>query len=260
LLAMSKGFSTTYGLDGYCNRGGGRHTTLAASGGPSGCATGLPGPFGVVGNTCRGYAKPSWQAVFGNPSDGVRDVPDVALFASNGQWGHSYLACFSDLSQGGKSCLGAPNTWAFFGGTSISSPIMAGIQALVNQATESRWGNPNPIYYKLASMQYGSSGNSACNSSDGSSVNGACTFNDITLGDINVNCTGTNNCFFGPTPVLYGVLSTSEFFYEPAYRATIGWDFATGIGSVQAWNLLTNWSGALTGLGDGFGPTAEHVK
>lgn len=33
--------------------------------------------------------------------------------------------------------------WAGFGGTSVSSPIMAGIQALVDQKTKGRWGNPN---------------------------------------------------------------------------------------------------------------------
>jgi len=256
---MSKGFATTYGFTGYCNRGG-PHTTLAASGGPSACATGLPDPFGVVGNTCAGYAKPSWQAIFGNPNDGVRDLPDVSLFASNGRWGHSYVACFSDLSQGGKSCLGEPSTWSNFGGTSISAPIMAGIQALVNQATGSRWGNPNPVYYQLAAAEYGNGGNNACNASDGSSVNSACTFNDITLGDINVNCTGTNNCFLGPDPVLYGVLSTFNTSYEPAYRAKNGWDFATGIGSVQAWNLLSNWPSAPTSGGGGPTLSTERAK
>jgi len=27
----------------------------------------------------------------------------------------------------------------------------------------------------------------------------------------------------------------------PAYSATRGWDFATGIGSVNAYNLVMNW-------------------
>jgi len=259
LLATSNGFSITYGFTGYCNRGGTR-TTLAGGGGPSACATGMPGPSGVVGNTCAGYAKPSWQSIFGNPNDGVRDVPDVSLFAANGSWGHYYVACFSDSSQGGRSCLGTPSTWSGFGGTSIASPIMAGIQTLVNQATQSRWGNPNPVYYQLAAAQYGSGGNSACNSSDGSSGNNACTFNDVTLGDINVDCTGSNSCFSGSIPGIYGVLSTSNLSYDPAYRAAIGWDFATGIGSVQAWSLLTNWPGTLAGASSGPAFSTEYVK
>ena len=67
----------------------------------------------MVGGTCAGYAKPSWQSGFiGNPSDGVRDIPDVSLFAANGVWGHYYVVCFSDPSNGGTSCSGAPDTWA----------------------------------------------------------------------------------------------------------------------------------------------------
>jgi hypothetical protein len=39
--------------------------------------------LGVVGGTCRGYPKPSFQyGIYGNPNDGVRDIPDVSLFAS----------------------------------------------------------------------------------------------------------------------------------------------------------------------------------
>jgi subtilase family serine protease len=250
LLAMSNGFSTSYEIGGYCNSGGLQSTT-AASGGPSGCVVGSPISFGVVGNTCAGYAKPFWQSIAGNPNDGVRDIPDVSLFAANGRWGHFYVACYSDLNQGGKLCLGPPNTWVGFGGTSLSAPVMAGIQALVNQETGSRWGNPNPVYYKLASMQYGASGNSACNST-GSLLDSACAFYDITLGDIDVNCFGPNNCFFGANPGFFGALSTSNVLYQPAYRATAGWDFATGIGTVNVWNLMTNWSSAVTNTSQRF--------
>jgi hypothetical protein len=43
-------------------------------------------------------------------------------------------------------------------------------------------------------------------------------------------------------PGVYGVLSVSSNSYEPAYPATIGWDFATGLGSVNAYNLANNWN------------------
>ena len=64
-------------------------TTGAGGGGPSACATGVPDISGLVDGTCAGYAKPSWQSGFtGNPSDGVRDIPDVSMFASDGSfWG-----------------------------------------------------------------------------------------------------------------------------------------------------------------------------
>jgi hypothetical protein len=38
-----------------------------------------------------------------------------------------------------------------------------------------------------------------------------------------------------------GVLSTSTSSYDPAYGTANGWDFATGIGSVNVWLLITNW-------------------
>jgi hypothetical protein len=53
---------------------------------------------------------------------------------------------------------------------------------------------------------------------------------------MDVTCTGTTNCY-KPSGT-YGVLSTSSSSYAPAYGTTTGWDFATGIGSVNAYNLV----------------------
>jgi subtilisin family serine protease len=191
LLATTLGFSTTYGASGLCASPVAEEDSLlevvAGSGGPSNCATGAPSESGVASGTCKGYAKPSWQSVYGNPADGVRDIPDVAMFASNGIWGHYYVVCYSDpgRGRGGVPCTGAPSNWAGFGGTSVSSPIMAGVQALINQKTNMRQGNPAAALYSLARSEYGSGGNSACNSSGGA---GTCAFHDVTLGDMDVNC------------------------------------------------------------------------
>jgi hypothetical protein len=38
-----------------------------------------------------------------------------------------------------------------------------------------------------------------------------------------------------------GVLSLSNNSYQPAYGTTTGWDFSTGIGTVNAYNLVVNW-------------------
>jgi subtilase family serine protease len=247
LIATYEGYGATYGSSGFCNSGSGENflTVVSGSGGPSGCATGTPSTSGVVSGTCQGFAKPSWQSIVGNPSDGVRDIPDLSLFAANGVWGHWYVFCWSDTANGGASCSGAPSNWAGAGGTSFSSPIMAGIQALVNQKTGSKWGNPNPVYYQLAASEYGSSGNTSCNSTSGKSVASSCIFYDVTRGDMDVNCTGTHNCY-GPSGT-NGVLSTSSSSYSKAYGTTTGWDFATGIGTVNAYNLVTNWnSGVVT--------------
>ncbi len=83
-------------------------TTVAGSGGPSSCATGVPATSDVVGGTCAGYAKPSWQSLVGNPSDGVRDIPDVSLFAGTGLWGHYYVFCWSDPAYSSRVRLPAP--------------------------------------------------------------------------------------------------------------------------------------------------------
>ncbi len=237
------GSTVTYGSSGFCNTSTGEEflDDIGGSGGPSKCATGTPATSGVVGGTCKGYAKPSWQMGFlGNPRDGARDIPDVSLFAANGLWGHYYIFCDSDTATGGTPCTGAPDTWLGGGGTSFSSPIMAGIMALVNQVNGSRQGNPNPALYKLAAAEYGTTGSATCNSTLGNTAGSSCVFYDVTLGDMDSDCTGTHNCYL-PSGT-YGVLSTSDGAYDPAYATTTGWDFATGIGTVNAANLVGQWS------------------
>jgi subtilase family serine protease len=228
----------TYGGNGFCNTSTGEQFLEVAggSGGPSACASGNPAATDITGGTCAGRVKPSWQSIVGNPADRVRDIPDVSLFAANGIWGHYYIYCWSDTSNGGTPCTGSPSNWSGAGGTSFSSPIMAGIQALVNQKTGARHGNPDPVYYEIARSEYGSSGSTKCNSSKGTSTATGCVFYDVTLGDMDANCTGTHNCYRdGATN---GVLSTSNTSYAPAYKTATGWDFATGIGTVNAYNLV----------------------
>ncbi len=225
LISNYNGFSSTYGTSGFCNSSTGESdyiTISGGSGGPSGCANGAS-TNGYVTTGCAGYAKPSWQAgIFGNPADGVRDLPDVSLFASNGVWGHFYVICWSDTtyyaSQGAVACGNPPNplgstpTWSGFGGTSFAAPMMAAIQALVNQKWSTKAGNPNPIYYQIAKAEFGSNGNSACYSINQPPRRGlasACTFYDITQGDIDADCLQ----YGGDTPCYIlsgtnGVLST----------------------------------------------------
>jgi subtilase family serine protease len=238
------GSPVTYGAKGFCNTWIGRQflDVVAGSGGPSGCASGVSSPtsYAAVSGTCKGYTKPSWQAgVVGIPADGKRDIPDVSLFAADGVWGHYYVVCYSDPEGGGAPCTGAPANWAGAGGTSFASPILAAMQALVDQKKAARQGNPNPVYYALAASEYGVAGNPNCNSTLGKAVKSTCVFYDVTLGDIDVNCVGTIDCYL---PSGYdGVLSTSDSAYLPAYSMKTGWDFATGIGTVNANNLVNSW-------------------
>jgi len=253
LIATKEGTPTTYGSAGFCN------TTLATegnppnflttgsgSGGPSNCYTGTPGvtEVGTTG-TCVGQPKPSWQSVFGNPADGVRDIPDVSLFAANGVWNHYIVICYSNPGRnlGGEPCTGAPSSWTGVGGTSASSPMMAGIQALINQSTGQLQGNPNYILYSLARTEYGASGSSTCNSTLGNGTSSSCIFYDVTQGDNNVNCLKDGstlyNCYLPSGTNGVGTLTNGS--NSPIYNTTTGWDFATGIGTVNALNLANAW-------------------
>ena len=124
----------------------------------------------------------------------MRDVPDVSLFASNGIWNHYTIVCYSDASGGGVPCTGAPSGWVGLGGTSVATPLMAGIQALVDQKWNIRAGNPNPTYYSIAKTEFGTKGNRACYSVNQTSGN-SCVFNDITQGDIDINCQYNGTAF-----------------------------------------------------------------
>ena len=247
LTASYWGYDTGYGPNGFCNstaaQANGFVVVAGGSGGPSGCATGSPALIDVVGGSCQGYAKPSWQAgVAGIVNDGVRDLPDVAMFAADGIWGHFYVYCWSNIRAGGAACSGTPANWAGAGGTSFAAPIMAGIQALVNQKTGSLQGNPNYVYYALAAVP-----GYTCDSSGGDTGN--CIFHTVSRGDIAMNCLGENGCFGASTSSsgrgkpakVQGALSTSSTAYAPAYAATPGWNFAAGNGSVNAYNLVTFW-------------------
>jgi subtilase family serine protease len=247
LLAKFKGYSTSYGTAGYCNAANTHLGVEGGSGGPSTCAAGSPqySEVGVSGS-CQGYAKPSYQSgLVGVPNDGLRDLPDVSIFASTGFYFHAYIACMSDTANGGSSCAGAPSSWNGAGGTSFGAPIMSGIQALVNQHAGAKQGNPNTVYYALAKTEYGASGDPGCNSSKGNGVGASCIFYDVTSGDNNVPClpdpdNGLLFSCYRPSGT-YGVLFAPSFSNETSWNAGVGWDYATGIGSVNAYNLVTNW-------------------
>jgi len=238
------GYATAYGDSGFCNSEVGEtyfSEVVGGSGGPSGCAYGATNPnpgTPAVSGTCRGYAKPIWQwFLAGVPHDGVRDIPDVSLFAANGLWGHYYVVCYSDPAFGGVPCTGAPDTWYGAGGTSFVSPILAGVQALLNQKTGFRQGNPDYAYYALATLEYGFRGNNACDSNKGTNQ---CIFHDVTFGDNDVNCQGSFSCYDPSGP--NGVLSVSSNRFENAYGTTKGWDFATGIGTLNVDALVNAWA------------------
>ncbi len=204
----------------------------AASGGASNCALlnggAQAGGEGVVDPDCMGYAKPGFQsgsslngglAVYGQPTDQVRDIPDVALFAANGTWGHFQTVCWNDpaeTAEGAVACTGAPSTWSGFGGTSVAAPTMAGIQALVNQKTGENWGiGALTNYYNIGVSEYGTAGGtfagSSCNADHTGGPGGSCVWNDVTQGDIDLPCYlnyAESDCYKSATANTRGVVST----------------------------------------------------
>jgi hypothetical protein len=88
-------------------------------------------------------------------------------------------------------------------------------------------------------------------------------FHNVTRGGISTQCiqqlpdTVTPDCYFYATITDYeldvegslvpagsiqlGLTSTSTSHYAPAYQAQRGWSFASGLGSVNAGNLLSAW-------------------
>ena len=150
--------------------------------------------------------------------------------------GSFYIVCESDLVSSGTSCnLNSPYTnFIGAGGTSAAAPSFAGIMALVNQFTQSSGqGNANYVLYRLAALAYQQSLN--CASSTGPAA--GCIFNDVTAGTIAVPCARNSpNCNLANGSDTYGVLS--------GYDAGVGYDLATGLGTVNAYNLVHNWSAA----------------
>src|SRR6267154_716360 len=213
---------------------------VGGSGGPSNCRI-------SSGATCQGgYPKPSWQSGLGVPADGVRDIPDVSFFASDGNHKSFYIICQSDQDPtGGSGCDLAtsptsPNhNFQAVGGTSAPTPAFAAIMALVNQQTNQRQGNANPVLYALAAKA-----GSSCTSNASAVTNTTCVFYDIAKGNNSVACQGgTPNCSNKSTTAnQFGILTTATGGSTPAFNATAGYDLATGLGSINVANLLSAWA------------------
>ena len=171
-------------------------------------------------------AQPSWQAgtIAGNaiPNSGHRMVPDVAMTASPVNaplafctsdktfWATSQKAsCNNGLrdSSSGDLTVG--------GGTSFEAPVVSGLVAIINQARNSTGqGVINPTLYSLAATSVY-----------------ATAFHDIT--------SGGNQCLAGASDC--SSPGTSD------YPATTGYDEASGLGSVDFFNLLNAWPSSVAG-------------
>ncbi len=200
---------------------------------PAAVAGGFVTTAGTGGGASSLYAKPSWQKAPGVPSDGARDLPDVALFASQGRTNTFYVVCQQDRDTDGDGCnLNAPYAdFAAYGGTEIAAPAFAGVLAMAAQKAGERIGNPNFVLYTLASRQ--ASAGTACNAT-GTNAAG-CIFHDVTMGTNAMPCvTGSKDCVTATKGDATGILS--------APSAAAGYDLASGLGSVNAYNLVESFT------------------
>ncbi|HWG20292.1 MAG TPA: Ig-like domain repeat protein [Terracidiphilus sp.] len=200
-----QGWSDAFGLDVIAN-GWERREIYGGGGGPSSCVT--SGPNGCM----AGYAKPTWQTGPGVPADEARELPDVSLFASNG----ANLSAIPICAYDGECASGtAENAEVLLtGGTSASAPAMAAIMALVNQKW-GRQGQADNVLYALAQQK-------------------PSAFHDVTLGGNQTICDTSH----WPDCAKQG----NGHNGTPEYMAGPGYDMATGLGSVDANVLVSQWN------------------
>lgn len=217
----------------------------SGSGGPSTCSTSTISGSTV---TCTsGTPKPAWQTGAGVPNDGVRDIPDVSFFSAGDSNSRSfYVVCEADAVSGPSCQLSSSGVYFIgVGGTSAATPSFAGVVALAAQKSGTRLGNLN---YQLYPIAAGSGNSCASNASSAS-----CVFHDVTTGNISVPCkAGSPHCSVTSGSAT-GVLVTSG--NTPAYTAAAGYDLATGLGSVNATNLVN----AIAARVNGFTPTTTSL-
>ena len=218
----------------YYARTGNTATTISGGGGgASNCTTTTT--VGTTTTCSGGYAKPAWQSGTGVPADGVRDLPDVSLFASNGVNFTYYPICASDGDCQAPAAGGTVQITGI-GGTSASAPAFAGMMALINEKY-GRQGQADFVLYKLAA-QY------------------PATFNDVTQGTNSMPCkfaAGTADspdCIAVANPISIVDPATGSTVSEgqigkgttPEYNAVAGYNLATGLGTVDANAMVNNWN------------------
>ncbi len=181
--------------------------------------TGSNGLAAGGGGVSTLFTKPTWQTGPGVPADGKRDVPDISLSSSPNHDGYlicSQGSCVTGFRQG--SCVIGTDpgcTLDVIGGTSVASPVFAGVVALLDQKFSTRLGNVNPTLYSLAAGTPN-------------------VFHDITSGNNMVPCqAGSKDC--GASGMI-------------GYTATAAYDLASGLGSMDIGALAGAWNG--TGAAD----------
>ncbi|QBD79215.1 protease [Ktedonosporobacter rubrisoli] len=152
----------------------------------------------VLQHTATGYAEQAWKGSGGGSSqffsqpDYQKNLPPTVQSQLAGRRGLPDLA--ADASPDTSMAIYFAGSWNQVGGTSASTPLVAGIVAVANQTAGHALGFLNPGIYKMAAQKQ------------------TRDFRDITEGDNSVD---------GPVKV-------------QGFAAATGWDAVTGWGSPQA--------------------------
>ncbi len=203
----------------------------AGGGGVSNCVS------ETGGGICEaGFARPAWQSAItiSGLTTTYRLVPDVSLLASPDFPGYIFctpLDQWTSSSSTASTCAGGitaavDNYESVVGGTSASSPVFAGIVAVLNQYLGGTGlGNINPTLYSLAATP----------------ANGA--FHHITSGDNDVYCqtgmpAGQPADVICPAGGVFGFDASSS-------DSTTGYNLVGGLGSVDANSLAIAWKATL---------------
>ena len=206
----------------------------SSAGGPSNCAVQTADNSACV----SGFPQPSWQIVTISGQASARFTPDVSLLATPNFPGYIYCTQLSELGDSGTGSGCAPGGSAgitnalslsnisIIGGTSVSTPIFAGIVTLLNQKLGSGGlGNINPMLYSLAATP----------------SNGA--FHPVTSGSNLVYCTPNTPAV---QPVALQCPSSGVLGFQASNSdTTTGYNLVTGLGSVDVDKLATAWATTL---------------
>jgi subtilase family serine protease len=245
LGAQVEGFAST---TVFCNT-----TTLNGQPNPflevAGSGGGVSSCTSLMNNTCEGgYAVPSWQTgVAGTAGLSGRGIPDVSLIATR------WIICSYDDATCAPAAGG--NDVDLVRGTSLAAPAAAAIIALLDQSMstvaspDGRQGLVNPQLYALAAAEYGtpqapSAAAATCTASLGATIGAGCVFYDVTAGSNATPCTVASYSAAGSSPVSTCATTTGdangimETAAAPQYTAGEGFNLATGLGSINAANLV----------------------
>jgi subtilase family serine protease len=232
------------------------YAIVSTGGGPSNCAE----QSADNSNCVAGFGQPSWQTVTLSGQSGSRFSPDVSLAASPNFPGYIFctpqdawisgstntagtcasgIAAALALTDGASPPNPAPS---LVGGTSASTPVMAGIVTLLNQYFGTNGlGNINPTLYSLAATPSN------------------LAFHPVTTGDNNVYCEVGQPV--APWPVAMQCPAAGVFGYSASTSDAItGYNLVTGLGSVDVANLAVAWADSTAAIDFTVTPTVATFQ